>query len=167
MSPNPNHLESSSKEHPAQTYWTPTWDWKTLYCSSAQTCLEKERQPTVEEGHYALAREAYSKFSGIPRRCFRAFDLNDNGIANQVYKIKEAIDNIDNLSRLLATAVDGSVYLSEKTHLLLRVEPIEGDWSRWRTTLLSDFVGDLILPKMHLRYPSGNSDLRIDPPATP
>lgn len=32
-SPDPKHLETFSKQHPASTYFMPTWSWSDLYCS--------------------------------------------------------------------------------------------------------------------------------------
>ncbi|KDQ07956.1 hypothetical protein BOTBODRAFT_48516 [Botryobasidium botryosum FD-172 SS1] len=63
-SSNSEHTRSW-KEHSAQTYWMPAWEWRDLYCGSL-LYARKEQLKTVDMEHYELLKDAYTKFSGIP-----------------------------------------------------------------------------------------------------
>ncbi|KDQ06536.1 hypothetical protein BOTBODRAFT_181501 [Botryobasidium botryosum FD-172 SS1] len=159
--PNPEHTRFA-KEHPAQTYWMPTWGWRDLYCSSL-LCTMKEDLSTVDTAHYESLKDAYTKLSGVPQHCFRALSPSGpDALRQQIHEIERAIDAIDNINDLprFVSSMQGYLpFRATDSHTLVRVEPavdtgggdLEWAYARRASVVMSEFVGGLVLERMRMR----------------
>jgi len=93
-------------------------------------------------------RDAYTKFAGIPRRCFRV--LNPEGDAHEMEIIKSAIDNIVNIEDFAKSTSGPMPFKTKASHALVRMEPTDGKWDKQITNLLSDYVADLVFDRIDL-----------------
>ena len=83
-------------------------------------------------------RDVYTKFAGIPRRCFQA--LNPEGDADEMRKIKRAVDDIENIADFAKSAGGPMLFKTKAGHALVRMEPTDDTWDDRITDLLSDHV---------------------------
>jgi len=104
---------------------------------------------TVEAEHDECLRDAYWKFAGIPRLCYKAF--NSQAIAEHLRKINNAIDNIRSIEDF-ARAMKGLLpFKLEASHNLIRTEPIpDTQWMESRSELKSSFIAELIFQQVCL-----------------
>ena len=92
-------------------------------------------------------RDAYTKFVGIPRRCFRALNEGD---AHEMEIIMSAIDNIENIEDFAKSTIGPMPFKTKASHALVRMEPTEDKWDKQITNLLSDYVADLVFDRIDL-----------------
>ena len=91
-------------------------------------------------------RDAYVKFAGIPRRCFRALD--PDGDAHEMETIKLAINNIENMWDFAQSASGPMPFKTKESHAIVRMEPTDDKWDKRITNLLSDHVADLVFDRI-------------------
>jgi hypothetical protein len=110
------------------------------------------RDKVVSDGKVLYA---YTRFNGIPRRCFRAVLFDGEKLEDS--RIEHAIVNISSFEQFV-NAASGSMSFKESTsHAIVRIEPTNDSWTEHHTELLSNAVSDLVF--QHIRV-SEQSSLR-------
>jgi len=101
----------------------------------------------VEESHNKLLREAYWKFSGIPRICYKIFD--DISMDEHLRRIDTVLKNIKSIDDF-ARAMEGWLnFNSEASHNLIKTEPIpKTNWKKRHFELQSPFIAGLIFEQV-------------------
>ena len=94
-----------------------------------------------------ILRNAYTKFAGIPRRCFRA--LNPEGDAHEMIKVKRAVDDIEDIADFAKSTGGPMPFKTKASHALVRIEPTNDTWGDRITDLLSDHVADLVFNRIN------------------
>ena len=111
--------------------------------------LTSDTRPiTVEAGHNECLREAYWKFAGIPRICYKAF--SPSAMEEHIDKIDLALLNINSIKDF-AHAMKGSAFKQETSHHLIKMEPIpDSHWKRSHSELKSSFISELVFKQVCL-----------------
>ena len=94
-------------------------------------------------------RDAYTKLSGIPRRCFRA--LRPDGDEHEMKKIERAINNIKNLKDFADSTTGPLPFRNKMSRALVRMEPTDNTWKDQITDLLSTHVAELMYERISLQ----------------
>jgi len=107
------------------------------------------RPITVEAGHDECLQEAYWKFAGIPRICYKAFSLS--AMEEHIGKIDLALVNIKPIKDF-ARAMKGLLdFKQETSHHLVKMEPIpDTHWKKSRSELKSSFISELVFKQVCL-----------------
>ena len=92
-------------------------------------------------------RDAYMKYAGIPRRCFRALNEGD---PHEMEIIMSAIDNIENIEDFAKSTSGPMPFKTKAGHALVRMEPTDDKWDKKITNLLSNYVADLVFDRIDL-----------------
>lgn len=97
--------------------------------------------------HCKRLREVYSFFRGIPRLCFRS--LTPEGFEAQRVIIDKDINDIASMHDFIRATPNQLPFKASTSPRLVRVEPIDNNWHRTRTELMSDRVAELVFKRIH------------------
>lgn len=99
--------------------------------------------------HNETLREAYWKFAGIPRICYKAF--LDISMAEHLRSVDSTLANIKSMDDF-ALAMDGLLSFNlEAGHTLIKIEPIpDTNWVKSCSELLSSFIFGLVFERVRL-----------------
>jgi hypothetical protein len=103
----------------------------------------------AEAGHDECLREAYWKFAGIPRICYKAF--SPSAMEEHIDKIDLALVNIKSIKDF-ARSMNGLLAFKQETnHHLIKMEPVpDTHWKRSHSELKSSFISELVFKQVCL-----------------